>query len=542
MGLGQEQASQIQPYRRHTMLTSVAAQPYQPIGELLNAYRARHPDKLALVDVDNQRQLSYCLLAENVDAIALLLMRMGMTKGSRIALIGENSIPKIVIWLGIWRIGAVVCPLDLQFIGPAAPAIFAAINPALIIIGAGQDHTASLGYSETPHICFDENLPETGMISISPPDHPPWLTPQSHLGKADMPSGAAVTDLASLSCTSGTTGFPKIVAYDHAALWENGKDSIDLLELSSNDRTLEYRSLGWYSSQILSLMPFLQLGLTLHIARKFSYRHLPEWIETHAITVSVGVPAVIQILLKDIVANSHERFASLRVMTSSTAPLASEHWRRLEQAYGIRLLNLYGSSETGWICGNRIDACRIGTVGLAVPSVTLAITSESGSPCPRGVTGQMALNAKKLALGYWQQDGTLEAIRGKPFIMRDIATMDDDGYVYILGRSDDLINRGGVKVSPVEIEETVLSCPGISEAAAIGVPDPIYGQRAVCFIVTCGAGTPSPDDVLKHCQTHLSREKAPKKIITVESLPRNSRGKLLRNKLLELHASALKAK
>lgn len=512
-----------------------AAQPYQPIGELLNAYRTQHPDKIALVDVDYQLQLSYRRLADNVEAIALLLMRMGMTKGSRIALIGGNSIPKIVIWLGIWRIGAVVCPLDLQFIGPAAPAIFAAINPALIIIGSGQDHAAASGYSETPHICFDEKLPETGVISIPPPDHPPWLTPQSHLGKADMPSGAAAADLASLSCTSGTTGFPKIVAYDHAALWENGQDSIDLLGLGCDDRTLEYRSLGWYSSQILSLMPFLQVGLTLHIARKFSYRHFPGWIEAHAITVSVGLPAVIHILLKDIVANSHERFASLRIMTSSTAPLAAEHWHRLEQAYGVRLLNLYGSSETGWICGNRIDAYRIGTVGRSVPSVALTIVSESGEPCRQGITGLMIVNSEKLALGYWQQDGTLEAIRGKPFIMRDIATMDDDGYVYILGRSDDVINRGGVKVSPVEIEDAVLSHPGISEAAAIGVPDPIYGQQAICFVVTCQANTPNTAEIFKYCQARLSREKAPKKIIIMESLPRNGRGKLLRNKLLELY-------
>lgn len=325
------------------------------------------------------------------------------------------------------------------------------------------------------------------------------------------------------------------MAYDHQAYWENGLDSIDLLDLTENDRTLEYRSLGWYSAQILSLMPFLQTGLTLHLARKFSAHHLLDWIESNRITVCAGVPTVIHILLSQPAPDVARRCVSLRAVTSSSAPLALAHETRFEQVYGVRLLNLYGSSETGWICGNREGARKVGTVGRAVSHVQLNIVSESGQNCLPGVSGQMVVSAGKLALGYLQKDGLLDPIRGAPFNLRDTGVIDAEGYVQILGRSDDLIIRGGAKIMPAEIEEVLLTHPDVLEAGVIGVPDPIYGQQSACFVVARPGRHIEARELLAHCAVYLPREKLPIRAILIAELPRNERGKVLRSRLAKFY-------
>jgi long-chain acyl-CoA synthetase len=505
------------------------ARPYRTVAELLETYRLRDPAKVALVDVERDRRMTFGELAAAVDGIAVQLAGMGVGKGSRVVLLADNGIEKIAVWLGIWRIGAVVCPLDLSFMRTAAATILQTIGPDLVIADPRQG-----GIEIAAKVLrLTEWTPGAAVVEAGAGQL--LIDTQRAPGAAGLPPSPAVTDVACLSCTSGTAGLPKIVVYDHQAYWGNGLDSIDLLELNEHDRTLEYRSLGWYSAQILSLMPFLQTGLTLHLARKFSSHHLPDWIDSYRITVCAGVPTVINILLSQPVADAARRFASLRAITSSSAPLSPAHWIRFEQTYGVRLLNLYGSSETGWICGNRAGATKVGTVGRAVGHVQLDIMSESGLPVAAGAAGQLVVSADKLALGYLRKDGSLDPIRGQPFTVRDMAIMGADGYVHILGRTDDLITRGGAKILPGEIEEVMLAHPDVLEAAVIGVPDPIYGQQPACFVVPRPVRQLDERGLLAHCAAHLPREKVPVRAIVIAALPRSERGKLLRGRLVEAY-------
>jgi long-chain acyl-CoA synthetase len=520
----------------NTMPSSTTGTRYRSVGELLETYRKRDPAKIALVGVDRDKRITFGELAVAVDGIAVQLAQLGVRKGARVVLLAESSIEKIIVWLGIWRMGAVVCALDLTFVGPSASDTLRTIAPDLIISdGTQYGHPAlrNLAALSVPVVRFSEWEP--GVSGRRADEKNLVIRTDTAVGDASLLPSPAITDMASLTCTSGTTGTPKIVAYDHLAYWENGLDSVRLLDLQECDRTLEYRSLGWYSAQILSLMPFLQTGLTLHVARKFSYRHLPDWIERYGITVCIGVPTVINILLNKPVPDAAKRFASLRTITCSTAPLSTAHWIRFEEMYDVRLLNLYGSSETGWLCGNRRDACKIGTVGQPVDHVQLEILSDSGASCPPGTAGQLVIIADKLAIGYVRKDGTLEPIRGKPFKSSDVAMMDENGYVQILGRTDDLINRGGVKISPLEVEEVLLAHPHVLEAGVIGIPDPIYGQQILCYVVPQPGVRMEADSILAHCALRLPREKVPVQAIVIASLPRNPRGKLLRDTLLTIY-------
>ncbi len=357
---------------------------------------------------------------------------------------------------------------------------------------------------------------------------------------AAMPRGAGVAgldarneaaDLAAIICTSGTTAKPKLVVLDHAFLWLAGLSTIDIVGLTADDRILEYRSFGWESPQILSLMPFLETGLTLHMARRFSHSRFFEWIARHGITFAAGVPTVVNMLLNTPLGYTAKDIPTLRLMTCSTAPLTAEQWRRFEEIYGITLLQLYGMSEAGWICGNRHGEARIGTVGRPALHQEFAITDDAGKVCPPGVEGHVTCGGPQVALGYLRDDGTVEPIRGTRMRTGDLAVMDADGFVRVTGRTKDIIIRGGVNISPLELDEVLLAHRGIREAAAVGVPDPIYGEEVACYVVAAADSGLDAAAVLSWCDARLPLPKRPKHVVFVAELPRNDRGKVRRDDL-----------
>ncbi|MEM5369150.1 class I adenylate-forming enzyme family protein [Paraburkholderia azotifigens] len=516
----------------------VAEPIWRTAADLIEQHRRETPDKPAIVDVDRRINLSFEQLARSVDTIARQFARRGITRGARIVLADCDAPDKLLLWLGAWRLGAIVCPLDVLFIGDeTARTLLDTIQPTLVVMPEDAADTA-VASANAPVVRFaswasgDSANAQPGKDIIALAAH---ADDAAQAGDTrPLPDAATISnpgDIASMCCTSGTTGIPKIVVYDHACYWLNGLDSIDLLGLTRDDRTLEYRSFDWYSAQILSFIPFLQLGSTLCIARRFSRSRFGDWIRDHRITVSAGVPTVLNMLLEPPLEVPAGTFASLRAMTCSTAPLSPAQWQRFEQRYGIRILNLYGSSEAGWMCGNRLHRREIGTVGYPAAHIAFDIVDSEGASCAPDVKGQVVVDGAKLALGVLQRDGSLLPIRGTPLFTRDIAARDAQGFVRMAARMDDLIIRGGVKIVPQEIEEIVRAHPQVLDVAALGVPDPVYGQETVCFVVPQPGATPDEAALLAHCREYLAREKMPRAVFMIQALPRSARGKILRDAL-----------
>ncbi|GAB7524972.1 class I adenylate-forming enzyme family protein [Paraburkholderia sp. 2C] len=514
--------------------------PWRTVAALLERHKRETPGKDAIVDVERRTRVSFEQLAIRVDGIARQLARLGVRKGTRVVLANCEAPDKLMLWLGTWRLGAVVCPLDVPFVGnETARKLLETLAPGLVVCPDDGGDTLSR-MTTAPVVRFAAG----GLESITPGHAdtrrlgPAMMTLAADAAPGDttppLPdpeSVCAIDDIASLCYTSGTTGIPKIVVYDHACYWLNGLDSIDLLGLARDDRTLEYRSFDWYSAQILSLMPFLQLGSTLCIARKFSRRQFGNWVRENRVTVSAGVPTVLNLLLEAPLDAPAGTFASLRAMTCSTAPLSPVQWMRFEKQYGIRILNLYGSSEAGWMCGSRSQRRKVGTVGYPAAHIRFDIVDSDGVSCAPDVEGQVVVDGAKLALGVLQADGSMLAIRGAPLFTRDIAARDAEGFVRMSGRMDDLIIRGGVKIVPQEIEDAMRTHPEVQDVAALGVPDPVYGQETVCFVVAQPGASVDPQALRAHCKARLAREKMPKDVFVVASLPRSARGKLLRDAL-----------
>jgi acyl-coenzyme A synthetase/AMP-(fatty) acid ligase len=512
--------------------------PYRPIAELFALYRDRDPAKTAIVDLDSGSAITFGELDRITIDIAGLLKSRGVVKGSRVLLLSDENLEKLLLWFGIWRLGAVICPLNIEINEKVLADLAPVVNPVLVLWHKDLDIDALLGGCQAPRIRFGV-WPASG--AADPADEVFSCLRRSNA--VDLPERNNPEDIACIFCTSGTTSRPKIVVYDHCAYWLNGLSTLEFLGLTEDDRTLEYRSFGWNSAQVLSLMPFLEKGLTLHIAKRFSHSRFFEWITQYGITFAAGVPTVLNMLLNKPapapfrrageVRKGAKTLSTLRLMSCSTAPLTAQQWLQFEEMYGVKLLQMYGMSEAGWVCGNRTYKNRIGTVGVPALHQEFAIVDADGNPCPPGVEGEVTAGGPHTAIGYLLDNGTIEPIRPNRIKTGDLAIEDADGFVRITGRTKDLIIRGGVNIAPVEIDEVLLKHPGILEAAALGVPDKIYGEEVICYVVAKAGAILTEAAVSRHCEAFLPPPKMPKQIYIVAELPKSDRGKVLRDRLRE---------
>jgi acyl-coenzyme A synthetase/AMP-(fatty) acid ligase len=426
-----------------------------------------------------------------------------------------------------------VCPLNIEINAKVLADLAPVVDPVLILYHKDVDIDALAGDSRAPRLRFGS---WTDGGPADPQDQ--CFAALRRTDPATLPDRNRPEDIACIFCTSGTTSRPKIVVYDHCAYWLNGLSTLEFLGLTPEDRTLEYRSFGWNSAQVLSLMPFLEKGLTLHLARRFSHSRFFEWIRRHGITFAAGVPTVLNMLLHKPLGFTAKDLPTLRLMSCSTAPLTAQQWLQFEEMYGVKLLQMYGMSEAGWVCGNRTYKNRIGTVGVPALHQEFAIVDGDGQPCRPGVEGEVTAGGPHTAVGYLRDDGGIEPIRPNRIKTGDLATEDEDGFIRVTGRTKDLIIRGGVNIAPAEIDEVLLRLPGILEAAAVGVPDPIYGEEVVCYVVAESGMTQAA--IREHCATLLPTPKMPKQIFMVADLPKSDRGKVLRDRLREDFAARMK--
>ena len=184
------------------------------------------------------------------------------------------------------------------------------------------------------------------------------------------------------------------------------------------------------------------------------------------------------------------------------------------------------------MCGNRHYSSRMGTVGLPAPHQELKIVNGAGEECPVDVEGEITVGGPQMAIGYLLDDGSIVPVRGKRLKTGDLGIKDAEGFIRVTGRTKDLIIRGGVNIAPMEIDEILLKHPGVLDGAAVGVPDKIYGEELVCYVVGKDENL-TAESVEQHCGTFLPPAKMPKQVIIVTELPKSERGKVLRDKLRE---------
>jgi acyl-coenzyme A synthetase/AMP-(fatty) acid ligase len=487
---------------------------------------ARDPDKAFIVAADDGRTLSYGELRAATRRIASCLRDRGIGRNDRVALLSNNSIEHLLAYYGVMAYGATVCTVHVEMNRNQLDNILPALKPRLVLCEEGlglDDIVAAVSAPCLPLGRFDDRRGDGFFAAVN------------RCEASDATAPAQADDSAVILFTSGTSARPKGVVLSFRELVSNAGPTADGFGITERDRIYDFRSFNWCSAQTLSALPPLERGATLILGRKFSRSRFFEHVRRHRATIATGNPTTIGLLLNGDAALAAPELPTLRFMTSSSAPLTVEEWRRFEHHFGIRVSQGYGTSETGWIAAQPGERRQIGTVGKPHDYHRLAIVSAEGEALPAGETGAVELGG--LADNCYRtlaDDGSIRIDERGRMMTGDLGFLDEEGYLHLTGRAKDIIIRGGVNISPVEIDSVLMQRPEVVEAATVGVPDKLYGEEVVAYVVLRPGAGASADDILRHCAATLPAFKAPKRIVLSEALPKTERGKLDRKALVEM--------
>jgi acyl-coenzyme A synthetase/AMP-(fatty) acid ligase len=429
------------------------------------------------------------------------LAAQGVRPGDRISLLADNGIEALVVFWGALRARVIVNPINSEI---------------------REKHVEQILHEVAPKLVFREG------------DLDGLLARLREVADAPLATRPARGDWSLIDYTSGTTDAPKGAIWTHEAYYAMCESPVDRLEITERDTILDYRHFSWSSPQILSIGPTMQTGATLVLARRFSQARFFDWIRDHGVTVAVGIPTVINMLLARPVPVTAAVLPRLRFLTSSTAPLSLEKHLEFEKTYGIPIVQLAGGTETGFMCGNHPRARKHGSIGRPTLNMRVQILDDDGREVPPGVEGEMVVSGRQLASAYWQGPAQLLPIPQDGFRNGDLAKRDGDGYVYITGRRKDIVIKGGVNIASLEITNCLLEHPDVADAGTLGVADEIYGEVPVGFVALRSVGSPSEAALLEHCRARLVAFKVPAAIVVVGAIPKNANGKTDREALAKL--------
>jgi len=497
--------------------------------------------KLALtkpiIHDDNRWYLTDELLGD-ISKIQDCLAGAGVQKGERVLLSYPNSYKFISIYVAIIDYGAVVVPINpnmpeyefVSFIQRCRPVCgFIGKQHAKILLN-NNEMTQSLDsffvidshaflekkYTHTVNAWEQDDLNEKMTIANS------YQTTEE--------------SIAVLLYTSGTTGKPKAVGLTHGQILATIENIIDSHELSSDDITYCFLPLFHINAQVVAVLStFLSEGKMV-IAPKFSASRFWNVVNDLKVTWVSAVPAVISILLNS--PRPKELSPSLRFIRSASSQLPMVNARRFEQRFAVPVIQSYGMTEAAsQICVNPLPPRKrvLGSVGLPV-GLQLKIVDPAGNKCLPNIIGEIVIKGENVISYYIEADNQNDFKEGW-FHTGDLGYVDKDGYVFIVGRKKEMINRGGEKISPYEVEEVIRQLPAVKDTAVVGKPHPLYGEIVVSYIVLHDKQADAEDftkHVLEHCQKSLSSYKCPAEVYVVDEIPVGPTGKIQRARLKEL--------
>jgi acyl-CoA synthetase (AMP-forming)/AMP-acid ligase II len=507
----------------------------------LEHWASVQPDAPFIVEVDENRVITYAGFRR---AIYALRKALG-NRPQSIALSLPGGIPAALVWIAALTGGHRLIPCAPETTPSERAVLGRAHSPQVLVVA--ESHEARAFGRNKARVFTSQDLYDLAVSSQIPPDH---TDPERQL--------SAVSGSVRLS-TSGTTGEPKGVLLTEAQIARTAVQVSISHRLTQHDRGLCVLPFFHINAPVVSLCGSLMAGSTLIIAPRFSLHRFWDWVAYEKITWASVVPTIVALLLcgekPPILPDT------LRFLRSASAPLPVARHLEFEERFGIPIVETYGLSEAAsQVTANPVPPGhgKVGSVGLptgvelrvCVPELdqrkerrpgTATVSVSSGAHSPGrdhvlievqpGEEGEICVRGSSVITGYEGRKGDGDFTDGW-FRTGDLGYQDEDGYLYITGRLREVINRGGEKVSPREIEEILLAHPSVGDAAVGSEPDPLYGQRIVAYIVLTGDHSgESGQSLRRYCREHLSAYKVPEIFYLVAALPRNGNGKLARRSL-----------
>jgi long-chain acyl-CoA synthetase len=348
-------------------------------------------------------------------------------------------------------------------------------------------------------------------------------------------------DLALLVYTSGTTGKPKGAMLTNRSMLSIFPGRFDLFDICSKDKILATLPMCHIYGITILMIGMISRGGTLVILPRFEAPKALKVIQDEKVTLVPAVPAMFQFMLMELAQTKYD-LAAVRLCFSGAAALPAEAIKQIETVFGATLIEGFGMTETS--CVATINPLRgkrkAGSVGPVLPGVQMKVISEEGEELPAGRehVGEFWIKGPNIMRGYYKKEAeSAEVLKDGWFATGDLGYKDEDGYFFIVGRKKEMIIRGGFNIYPREIEDVLQKMEQVAEAAVVGVPDHLMGERVKAVVVLKPGSSLNEDEVKAYCNEHLAEYKVPRLVEFCDSLPRNSTGKILKRLLSAAHHS-----
>lgn len=491
------------------------------IAQVLERNGLRRGDRLAVVD--GERQVTYRELDERTGRLARGMRADGLRRGDAVAVVSANRLEVLESYFALGRLGATAVPMN-PALPPAEIARLAARCRAGMVLGEAALLARLDGVVDAPRIAFDDER-YAGWAACA--DDTPL--PEVELG-----------DLFAVLHTSATTGEAKGVMVDQRSLMAIALGYLQEAR-PPDDVVLVCCCPLFHGAAVLPLV-LMAAGATVAVMRAFTPQLCLAEIERLRASHVFLVPDMLRFVLQA-KAFATTDLSSLREVIYGAAPMPPELLADAGRRMSCGFRQVYGSTECGGPMGtlapedHDFDPEGSHPVGRMVWGMEVAVRDEEGRRVPTGEVGEVCIRGDALMRGYWEDpEATREAMPDGWFRTGDLARLDAAGFIHLVGRSKDVINRGGLKVHPAEVERALLEHPGVREAAVVGMPDADWGEVPVAFVVASDT-PPAASELLRFTMGRLASYKRPVRVELIDELPRNPAGKILRRVLRERTAA-----
>lgn len=497
-------------------------------NNLFAALRAAFPQNLDAVAVETDNGLNYSWrdLERSTAMMANLLQSLDLPAGARIAVQVEKSVEAMMLYLATLRAGYVFLPLNTAYQSAEIEYFIGNAEPSVVVCSAKNfGWVSKIAFKAGTQNVFTLDDDRTGSL----------LERAAHCSDRHEVVQRSADDLAAILYTSGTTGRSKGAMLSHGNMLSNALVLKDYWAWQPGDVLIHALPIFHVHGLFVALHGALINGSKMIWLGKFDpklvVQKLPE------ATVFMGVPTLYVRLLAE-PGLTREACRHMRLFVAGSAPLLIETFTEWQQRTGHTILERYGMSETAMLTSNPYDGERRGgTVGFALPGVSLRVQDDAGQPLPIGEIGSIQVKGPNVFKGYWRMpEKTKEEFTADGYFKTgDVGKIDERGYITIVGRSKDLIISGGYNVYPAEIEGYINDMPGVAESAVVGVPHPDFGEVGVAIVIAKPGATLDAEQIIARLKAQLANFKIPKRCFIVAELPRNTMGKVQKNVLREQH-------
>ena len=503
-------------------------------SNLFAALRAAFPADLdeVAVETDNGLHYSWSDVERATAMLANLLLSLKLPAGSRIAVQVEKSVEAMLLYLATLRAGYVFLPLNTAYQSAEIKYFIGNAEPAVVVCSKKNfGWVSKIAFKAGTQNVFTLDDDRTGSL----------LERAVHCSDQHTVAASNVDDLAAILYTSGTTGRSKGAMLSHGNMLSNALVLKDYwgwrTRAEGGDVLIHALPIFHVHGLFVALHGALINGSKMiWLARfdpAFVAKKLPE------ATVFMGVPTLYVRLLNEPGLDKNA-VRNMRLFVAGSAPLLIETFNAWQQKTGHTILERYGMSETAMLTSNPYDGERRGgTVGFALPGVSLRVLTDDGSGLGVDEIGGIQVKGPNVFKGYWRMpEKTKEEFTADGFFKTgDVGKIDQRGYITIVGRSKDLIISGGYNVYPAEIEGYINDLPGVVESALVGVPHPDFGEVGVAVVIAKPGAALEADAIIASLKSKLANFKIPKQCFVVPELPRNTMGKVQKNLLREQYKS-----